>query len=52
MRTFWSVWSVAAVLSLGLVLSGCSFKVEVGYHGQTGTDDRQASALAPQTKAK
>lgn len=37
------------LISLGLwaciFLSACSFKVEFGYHGETGRDDRTQSQL-------
>lgn len=34
---------VCIILMLGL--TGCSFKVEMGYHGQTGRDDRVQTEL-------
>lgn len=33
----------ALLLALGISLSACSFKVETGWHGQTGRDDRVIS---------
>ena len=39
-------WSVIAVY-----LSACSFKLEMGYHGQTGRDDRvQTQLVGTETK--
>lgn len=35
--------AICMVLLLGL--SACSFKLEVGYHGQTGRDDRVQTEL-------
>lgn len=37
-----AAWSLTAWL-----LSGCSFQVEVGYHGKSGIDNRTQTALAP-----
>ena len=37
-----SMW--LCVLSV-IFLSGCSFQVEVGYHGQTGRDNRTQTQL-------
>lgn len=34
---------VFVILMLGL--TGCSFKVEMGYHGQSGRDDRTQTQL-------
>ncbi len=31
------------------LLSGYSFRVDVGYHGRTGVDNRTQTALAPAT---
>lgn len=33
------------LLALIVVASGCSFKVETGWHGHTGRDDRTQSVL-------
>lgn len=39
-------WAVIAVY-----LSACSFKLEMGYHGQTGRDDRvQTQLVGTETK--
>lgn len=35
-------WSLTAWL-----LTGCSFSVDVGYHGRTGIDNRTQTTLAP-----
>lgn len=32
------------------ILTGCSFKVEVGYHGQSGRDDRTQTQLVQPAK--
>lgn len=49
MRAFIGAYTVAVALAAAIMLSGCSVKFELGYHGRTGTDDRQASALAPKS---
>ena len=35
--------ALAILTALGISLSACSFKVETGWHGQTGRDDRVIS---------
>jgi hypothetical protein len=47
------VWLTIALIG-GAVLSGCSFKVETLYHGQTpiGLDHRQATSLQSGPPAK
>lgn len=39
---------VCIILMLGL--TGCSFKVEMGYHGQSGRDDRTQTQLVRPAK--
>jgi hypothetical protein len=41
-------WVMAALVGL----SGCSFKVETGWHGQTGRDDRTQSQLVMEQNEK
>ena len=36
-----------AVSLAAWLLTGCSFRVDVGYHGRTGVDNRTQSALVP-----
>jgi hypothetical protein len=46
-KTTISYGFLGAVLALvGLAMSGCSFKVETGWHGRTGRDDRVQTRLA------
>lgn len=40
-------WAVVAV-----VLTSCSFKLEMGYHGQTGRDDRVQTELLQERRDK
>jgi hypothetical protein len=41
------------VIALAVLISvGCSFQVEVGYHGQTGRDDRTQTQLVKAKAAK
>jgi len=42
MRTYISLQIAAGLLAV-IILSSCSFKVEAGYHGETGRDDRVIS---------
>lgn len=51
MRLFVMSWILAAILAVNLMLTGCSFGVQIGYHGQSGVDNREASSLT-QPKAK
>jgi hypothetical protein len=37
--------SMAALAAIMFGASGCSFQVEMGYHGQTGRDDRTQTQL-------
>ena len=37
--------SIAALAAIMFGVSGCSFQVEMGYHGQTGRDDRTQTQL-------
>lgn len=41
-------YGVALSLTAWL-LTGCSFSVDIGYHGKTGVDNRTQSALVPVT---
>jgi hypothetical protein len=43
MKVFALSWIVAAALALNLMLTGCSFQVGVGWHGETNLDNRTAS---------
>ncbi|MBX9584733.1 MAG: hypothetical protein K2X87_30890 [Gemmataceae bacterium] len=36
-------WALLAAVAFAV--TGCSFQVEVGYHGQTGRDDRTQTQL-------
>ncbi len=40
---FWT--SLVAGVLLSLTATGCSFKVETGWHGRTGRDDRVQTQL-------
>lgn len=41
-----AVWmSLVAGAVIAMTTSACSFQVEVGYHGQTGRDDRTQTQL-------
>ncbi len=42
MKTYIALQILAGLLAAA-VLSSCSFKLEAGYHGQTGRDDRVIS---------
>ena len=37
-------WKVVIVSSLLVLLTGCSVKFEVGYHGKTGRDDQTVTS--------
>lgn len=55
MDTYINLRATLTMLALSTLitayLTGCSFKVEVGYHGQSGRDDRtQTQLLATQKK--
>lgn len=42
---------VGTILAIIVVIvSGCSFKVEFGYHGETGRDDRVQTQLKHEKK--
>lgn len=43
---------VIAVLILAVGLSACSFKIETGYHGLTGRDDRTQTQLITDRDAR
>jgi hypothetical protein len=43
---------VLAMLVLILGLSACSFRIETGYHGLTGRDDRTQTQLITDRDAK
>jgi hypothetical protein len=40
------------ILILGAALSACSFRIETGYHGLTGRDDRTQTQLITERDAK
>lgn len=42
MKTYITLQTLAGLLA-ALILSSCSFKVETGWHGETGRDDRVIS---------
>lgn len=43
--------SVVCWAVIAMVLTSCSFKLEVGYHGQSGRDDRTQTELVQKRKA-
>lgn len=45
-----NVLPLSLLLALILTLSACSFKVETGWHGRTGRDDRTQTELVTAQK--
>lgn len=43
---------IIAVILIAVGLSACSFKIETGYHGLTGRDDRTQTQLITERDAK
>lgn len=46
------VYGLLTVIITALCMSACSFKVEFGYHGETGRDDRTQSQLVKPIKVQ
>jgi len=46
------VFGMLTVIITALCMSACSFKVEFGYHGETGRDDRTQSQLIKPIKVQ
>lgn len=44
------ILAVLAAIVWSLALTGCSVKFEVGYHGQSGRDDRTQTELIQEYK--
>lgn len=43
---------ILAIVLLAVSLSACSFRIEMGYHGQSGRDDRTQTQLIAERDAK
>jgi len=43
---------IFAIVLLAVSLGACSFKVEMGYHGQSGRDDRTQTQLITERDTK
>ena len=44
------IWAASVLILINA--AGCSFKVETGWHGQTGRDDRTQSQLVQEYNSK